>query len=354
MPVALLGESGEIVANRLDGLAFTDAVNALYMAEVEAQLSTHFDALLVKQSSDHDLEMVAAAIGDQSPGSNLGAARNAIGTEVSPEALDAASRWLASIVANPAPLLRARAQAKLALGSGFWHVLDGEAFQVTVEAADPLNHYGRQLPAWDVASRVWLGKFDYTFRDIRANWLRQAVSRLFSAMIEPSELHINGVDATNFEMDDQPPQRISNRLFLGLPRTWRLYRAGSVLEVLNPVGTVVRVFREVGFEIGNLRGTTGEADRAIRVVTEIPAVIGNGPKKTKRGISYRESDKSWVEAMYAHALSGTARNILDAAKAVVGLEMNGKKLMGPGSDASKVSRLRQLYKLTYGAWPSEM
>ncbi len=354
MPVDFLGESGEIVGSRLIGLAFTDVVNALYMAEVEEQLSRHFDALLVEGALDHDLEMVAAAIGDQSPGSNLGVATDAIGTEVSSDALDAASRWLASIAANPAPLLRARAQARLALGAGFWRVLDGETFQVTFEPADPLSHHGRQLPAWDVASRVWLGKFERTFRDSRANWLRQAISRLFSAMSGRSEIHVNGVDSTNFETDDQAPQRIANRLFLALPRTWRLYRAGSILEVLSPVGRVVRVFREVGFEVINDLGMTAKADRAIRSATEVPSVTGDDTKKANRGISYRDPDKPWIEAMHAHALAGTARNILDAANAVVGLEIGGKKLMGPGNPASKVSRLRGLYKSTYGAWPSQM
>ena len=160
MPGDLLDETGEIVWSGLDGLTLSDAINALYMVEVERQLVRFFDVLRKKDLPAHDLEMIGAVISGRAAGSGLELMHDADAIEALAKDRDAANKWLAAVSGNPVGLSRARAQAKVALGSGFWQTLDGTGFRAVAEPTDPLDRYGVHLPAWDVASRAWPGRFD--------------------------------------------------------------------------------------------------------------------------------------------------------------------------------------------------
>ena len=160
------------------------------------------------------------------------------------------------------------------------------------------------------------------------------------------------MDAAKYEQNDQLPELLSRRVFLASPRYWRLHRLGSILELLRPDGGSLRAFRDVRFLTDDTLRTallTGPEER-----TACPgrAVRPRAGGKVRKGNSYRKSDQPWIEAMRARALAGTSKNTLDAALAVVGIEIDGQKVKGAGNNDSKVSRLRGLYTIVYGAWPS--
>jgi hypothetical protein len=207
MPGGLLDETGEIVWSGLDGLTLSDAINALYMVEVERQLVRFFDVPLKKDLPAHDLEMIGAVISGRATGNGLELMHGADAIEALAKDRDTANKWMAAVSGNPAGLSRARAQAKVALGSGFWQTLDGAGFRAIAEPTDPLDRYGVHLPAWDVASRVWLGRFERTIRDSRMTWISAAASHLFATMAAHERLRIIGVDAAKYEQNDQLPAR---------------------------------------------------------------------------------------------------------------------------------------------------
>lgn len=337
----IFDEHGEIIPDRLPGLGLSDAINAIYRREVDRQLARNFDVLLDGVPPDGALEMIGGIIAELY-GADPELDRSNI--------RKAAMEWLASVRSDQTPVIRAKALAELALGPAFWKTLDGDGFAVEFEIIDPLSHYDFQQVAWDRESGVLLRTIQASLGSLRANWLGGAAAALFTTIATNPDLRLMGIDGAAYGRDGTEPEAISPALFDTLPRSWKLHRVGSRLEVLNSDGSKGCEFR--GVTIRDIGDSTTHTDLQPEIEEKAMArdARGNPPRSGRRGQSYVSSDRTWIEAMRNALVNGHASNVTDAARAVVDKKFEGKGLKGTGSDDSKVSRLSKRYTGKYGPW----
>jgi hypothetical protein len=120
-------------------------------------------------------------------------------------------------------------------------------------------------------------------------------------------------------------------------RDWRLLRVPSVLTVERFNGDI-QIFRAVTIR------------RDDRPAADPPRTGATVKGQRKRGRSFAEQDRPWINAM--HERRESSRDLQDAARAVVDLIIDGKKLRRDGNSESKVRRLCKRYREANGAWGS--